>query len=117
MPTMLGRTTVGNNQTSSNVLSGEPFEILPYNALIEYGMTASTIGVNADLTAVGNPLGESQLLNQEVVANLTRTPIYPDDFIGAFTSVAGSRLILRFRNTNASSITAQHHVRITPVQL
>ncbi|MGH2609268.1 MAG: hypothetical protein ACRDHF_09290 [Tepidiformaceae bacterium] len=102
-------TVVAANGLSPNVLSGELFEILPANAVVELYVSGSAAGLRALFS-----IGGVQMLEDAVVNAQNRTPVVPDDLLDTEGGIQGSRLSLRFRNTTAGALTARSLVKITP---
>lgn len=110
MPMIQSSISVAANATNDNVLSGSQFEYLPFNAVCEFGLTASAAGLVADVYSGTDLICESLALS---AAN--RIPLYPDDFALNDVAAAGDRLKIRLRNTTAGALTGFWGVRITPL--
>lgn len=110
MPAIQNSVSISANATNDNVLAGSQFEYLPYNAVIDFGMTASAAGLVADIYSGQDIVAESFAL-----ATTNRIPIKPDDFTLRDIAAAGDRLKLRIRNTTAGALTAFWSVIISPL--
>ena len=110
MPVIQNSISVAANATNENVLAGSQFEYLPMNALIEFGLTGSGLGLQVDVYSGSDVLAESMAL-----PGVNRIPVYPDDFTLNDVAAAGERLKVRVRNTTGGAITAFWSIRITPV--
>lgn len=110
MPTMTDRRSVTANAKVDNVLSGKVYEFLPFDAVVEFGLTASAVGLNATAISGSDVLQDDQEINAQ-----NRMPIYPDDFILNDVAAAGERLVVSLRNTTAGAITAFSAVKLTPL--
>lgn len=97
---------------SINPLSGSQYEYLPFNALVEIGVTSS---VNLVLATVSSG---SDILMEEGPVTLGSAdvfPRYPDEYTLQDVAAAGDRLKINIRNTNAGAATVMTSVRITPI--
>lgn len=103
MPTMQGTVVVGANAVSANVLAGQKWEFVAPGAPVSLSATGSANGLNIQFDA-GLLLIDDQELN---TAN--RYPIIPDDILHQ-GQVPGGRMILRFRNLTAGSLTARWRI-------
>lgn len=101
MPTMQGSISVAANSTSANVLAGLQYEFLPANATVVLSATGSGSGLTASFLA-----GGVTLIDDQPIGLQNRFPIIPDDILTQELIPGGARLLLRFRNTTASAITA-----------
>ncbi len=109
MPVITDRRSIALNATVANVLAGSQYEFLPFDALIEFGLVASAVGLNATVTS-----GTDILQQDQEVSAANRLPIYPDDFVLTDVVAAGERLVVGYRNTTGAAITAFTVVKITP---
>lgn len=110
MPLIQDQVSVPANGSIANVLAGSQYEFLPYDALVEFGMNASAIGLFVDVYSGADALAEAV---QASSAN--RVPLYPDDFALKDVAAAGERLKLRARNSTGAAITLFFAARIEPV--
>lgn len=110
MPVMSIETSVAANGISANVLSGELFEILPSNAVVDLYTTGSAAGLRAQFS-----IGGVQMLEEAAVNAQNRTPLVPDDLLTTEAGVQGQRLSLRYRNTTGGALTARTIVHVRPV--
>jgi len=98
--------------TSATPLSGSQYEYLPFNALVEIGVTSD---VNAVLATVSSG---SDILQEEgpvTKGTLDVFPKYPDEYTLQDVAAAGDRLKVLLRNTNAGTANVLTSVRITPI--
>lgn len=109
-------TNIAANATSAEQIPANR-AVMPYNAIIELGAFANvaTPDINTTFLALGNPLGESIMIDNPIPFGATlRSPIYPDDFIANAVVAKGSSLSLTFRNTTATATTdIQWTIRVT----
>lgn len=97
---------------SAQPLNGSQYEYLPFNALVEVGITSS---VNAVLATVSSG---SDILQEEGPVTLGTAdvfPRYPDEYTLQDVAAAGDRLKINIRNTNAGTAQVMTSVRITPI--
>ncbi len=109
MPVITDRRSVAANASVANVLSGSQYEFLPFDAVVEFGLVASAVGMNATVTS-----GTDILQQDQEISAANRLPIYPDDFVLTDVAAAGERLVVGLRNTTAAAITTFVVVKITP---
>jgi len=97
----------------ANLLTGQIFERIPYDAIIEVGVVQSATGcimsVACDTDIVLQDIGQ---VNIPIKAT---PPVYPDDFMPGFACEAGSRLFVAIRNPTAGTLTGFWAVRINAV--
>ncbi len=110
MPQITDRRSIAANTSVQNVLTGSQFEFLPFDAVVEFGMVASAVGLNASVTS-----GTDILQQDQEVSSANRFPVYPDDFTLNDVAAAGERLVVGYRNTTAGAITIITAVKVTPV--
>ena len=113
MPIIQKALSIAANANLANILAGEFFEFVPYNALVE-------VGFNQNTGAAGNILVDF-ISGSDVVAKdytpliKTTAPIYPDEFTLQDIAGMGERLVLAVRNTTAGAIVVMYTVRISAV--
>lgn len=109
MPLIQGSVSIAANSTNDNVLAGSQFEFLPYDAVLEFGLNGSAIGLNADVYSGQDVLAEAMQVTAQ-----NRVPVYPDDFNLNDVAAAGERIKIRGRNTTGGALTLFYSVRVTP---
>lgn len=110
MPIIQKSLTASASTSYPNILSGEFFEFLPYNALIEVGLNQSATGLTCDF------ISGTDVVAKDYIPLIKATmPIYPDEFTLQDIAAAGERLVLSVRNTTAGALTLLYIVRISPV--
>ncbi len=109
MPVITDRRSVAANASVANVLSGSQYEFLPFDGVVEFGLVASAVGMNATVTS-----GTDILQQDQEISAANRLPIYPDDFVLTDVAAAGERLVVGLRNTTGAAITTFVVVKITP---
>lgn len=95
---------------TANVLAGTQLEYMQYNAKLILGCTGGGSGVRVSLQ-VGNDV----VIDDQLISDLTRWPISPDDFLQDTGSRKGDRNVLRFRNTSGAARTINFVVKALPV--
>jgi len=109
MPTIAVSTSIPANGTVDNVLQGNQYEFLPFNALLEFAVVGALAGLLVDIYS-----GSDNLIESGDVSSANRSPIYPDDFTLNDVARAGERIKVRIRNTTGGAIVAKTTCRITP---
>jgi hypothetical protein len=110
MPLIQNSFNVPAGATLDNVLAGSQFEFLPYDASLNFGTSASGIGVVADVYS-----GQDVLAENMAIANTNRVPVMPDDYALSDVAGAGERIKIRVRNTSAAAVTFFFAVRIDAI--
>ena len=110
MPTFTDRRSVAANAKVDNVMAGSIYEFLPADSLVEFGLQASAIGLNASVVS-----GTDVLLDDQEVAAQNRIAVYPDDFTLNDIAGEGERLKVGYRNTTGAAINAFTVVKISPL--
>ena len=109
MPIITDRRSVAANASVANVFSGSQYEFLPFDAVVEFGIVAAAVGMNASVTS-----GTDILQQDQEVSGVNRFPVYPDDFVLTDVVAAGERLVVALRNTTAAAIVVVSVAKITP---
>jgi len=113
MPEMRGTISLATLLSNANIFSGQVYEYIPYNALIELAVVQSATGlimsVACDTDIVVQDIGQTN------IAIKATPPVYPDDFMPGFACMAGSRLFLAIRNPTAGTLTGFYSCRISPL--
>lgn len=110
MPQINGRVSVAANAIVANQLTGSLYEFAPTDAFVEFGLTASAVGLNASVIT-----GTDVLMDDQEISSQNRFPVYPDDFTLNDAVGRGERLILKLRNTTGVAITVFYSVKLTPL--
>jgi hypothetical protein len=111
MPIINVRNSIATG-ASAQPLAGSQYEYLPFNAMVEVGITSS---VNLVLATVSSG---SDILQEESNVTLGTAdvfPRYPDEYTLQDVAAAGDRLKVNLRNTNAGAAVVMTSVRITPI--
>lgn len=112
MPVVNVRTPLGANATVANVLSGSPYEFLPWPALIEIGILTDANGVLATVSSGSDILQEEGPVQLGTINNM---PKYPDDYLLTDEAAPGDRLIIKLRDTSGAARVVQTSCKITPL--
>lgn len=110
MPVIQQEVVVTANTTNENILQNSLYEIIPFPARIEIGLSATATGLLIDCYS-----GLDTVAEQFRPPENNRVPVYPDDFSLVDAADQGEKLKLRVRNTTGASITLRYTVRITPL--
>jgi hypothetical protein len=110
---MQGTLSIATLASNPNLLTGQIYETVPYNALIEIGVVQSATGlimsISCDQDIVLQDVGQT---NIPIKAT---PPVYPDDFLPGFVCLAQSKLYIAVRNPTGGTLTGFYAVRITAV--
>lgn len=124
MPVILNTAIVAAGAVNNNLVAGSAFEFARVQSVYSMGIFASNAGAfctiqgGSDIIAEEFPVPVSGVAaNNPSGAAMTTTsqfPVIPDEMY--FTDVLnpGDRLVMRFRNPTAGSITAAFVVQISP---
>jgi hypothetical protein len=108
MPRMQeGNLSVAANSTSTNRVAGLTHEFLDRPAQLVFAAAAAAVGLLTSML-----VGGVALVDDQSVSQANRFPIIPDDIIGSET-VAGGRIILRFRNSTGAAIITNWLIDVT----
>lgn len=113
MPLVQSSVSIAAASVNDNVLAGSQFEYLPYNAALEIGLNGDANGGDLRVDVYS---GQDVLLENAPMSTQNRVPVYPDDFQLTDAAMAGERIKIRVRNTNAGAARSIFFsVRITPI--
>lgn len=101
---------VALNATSANLMAGSLYEILARPSIVEFGMTASAVGILATVM-----LGGEVLVQDQEISAAARYPIVPDDWILKAAGRAGAKIYVTYRNRTAGNLNTWLVLNITPV--
>lgn len=110
MPVIQQEVTIGANATNENILQNSLYEVIPFDARIEIGLSAAATGLLIDCYS-----GLDTVAEQYRPPENNRVPVYPDDFALVDAAGAGEKLKVRVRNTTGAGILLRYTVRITPL--
>lgn len=102
--------SVAANATSANVMAGSLYEVLARPSIVEFGMTASAVGILATIL-----LGGETLMQDQEISGANRYPIVPDDWILKAAGRAGAKIYITYRNRTVGALTVTQVLNITPV--
>lgn len=112
MPSIQSSVSVAASSVNDNVLAGSQFEFLPFNSFLEFGLNGDANGADLRIDAYS---GSDVLVENMIPSSQNRIPLYPEDFTLTDVAMAGERIKVRVRNTNAAAArTLFFSVRITP---
>lgn len=109
MPVIQKKVSIAANTTESNILAGENFEFLPYDAQVEFGMNQSATGLAVDIHSGQDLLCDSM----EPLISAT----YPNNEEMDFRDLAaaGERMTVKVTNTTAGALDLYYRVIVTPL--
>lgn len=110
MSTMTDRRSVAANTRTANILAGLPFEFVVEPSIIRIYITASAVGLNADVL-----IGGESLVSDSEVSAANRFPLRPDDLLVEHGGSPGDRLFIALRNTTGVALTGQTLVDVIPL--
>lgn len=109
MPVMQKVVSIAANTTESNILAGENFEFLPYNAEVQFGFNQSATGLEIDVHS-----GQDLLCSQFEPLIQTTAPNNEEmDFSDIVA--AGERLTVKVTNTTGGALNILYRIIINPM--
>lgn len=111
MPLIKARTTMTANGTATP-LSGNQYEFLPFDALVEFAILADT-GATVNATVYSGSDVLMQNSNVDILA-VASPIIYPDHYNLSDVAAAGERLNVVLQEAAAGTPIVRTTVRITP---
>lgn len=109
MPRMSNSVTVAANAISTNQLAGLIDEFLRVDSAVRLAAVAAATGLNVTFI-----LGNTALINDQLVSDANRFPQIPEDVVAQSGAFAGERMILTFRNTTGAGILVKWLVDVEP---
>ena len=112
MPSMSGRISVGIGGTSGNVLTGQQYELAPFDGNVEF-LAVSTV----NLVTCSIFSGSDILIQPGGAVPISATenaPVYPDHVLAEDEVAEGDRLNFTFVNGNAGAAIVNWRVMISP---
>lgn len=92
---------IAANSTNNNVLQGEQYQTIPFDAVLKLLETGSAAGLRRTLNVAGR-----SIISRGFVNSQNRTPIEPDDVvIGDVEAYQGQQVFLQVENTTAGALT------------
>lgn len=114
-----GRRSIGAAGFVANLLTGQVFENIPYDANVEIALISATAAADPTTGLIAQVSCDGDIVLQDVnEPNLlvkATTAVYPDDYALQLQCTAGSRLFLQVRNNSIAAIVAFYGVRIQPI--
>lgn len=99
---MLSSDNLTANSTSANLLAGNTFEFVTEESNVSIYAAANATGINMTILADGDVVMDDQPL---VFIDTTPKVMIPDYFLTSFDVSAGTRLIIKLRETAGVSTT------------
>jgi hypothetical protein len=115
-----GRRSIAAAVFIPNLLTGQIFENIPYNAQVDIGLTQAAVDGTPALGLIVQVACDGDIVLQDVneqnVQIKATAPIWPDDYTIQLACLAGSRLFLQARNNSAATTHILFYaVRISPL--
>lgn len=109
MPVIQKKVSIAANTTESNILAGDPWEFLSFDAQVVFGFNQSATGLEVDIHT-----GHDNIASQmEPLISAT----YPNaDEMDLIDLVAGGeRIVAKVTNTTGGSLDLYYKIVITPL--
>lgn len=113
MPTMKSSTSIPANATVTNVLDGQDYQLLPFDALGDLYVSQSATGLELEFKLTATSLASG--ITPNIAAAAGRVQQDTDAIFRGEPMPAGKQLKLTFRNTTAGALTANWWVELTQV--
>lgn len=110
MPVIQIETAVAAGAVNNNLVAGSAFEFARTRSLVSIGLTQSATGGFATIQS-----GADVIAEEFSPVILTRFPVIPDEMYYTDLMEAGDRLVLRYRNPTAGSLTVRALVQMSGV--
>jgi hypothetical protein len=103
-----------------NLLTGQIFENIPYNAQVEIGLCQAAVDGTPALGLIAQVACDGDIvlqdINEQNIAIKSTAPIWPDDYTIQLACLMGSRLFIQVRNNSAATThICFYGVRISPL--
>jgi hypothetical protein len=109
MPRMAATAAMTANQQTVNLLADQLGEWVQRPSRVSLAVTGSTTGIRATFI-----VGGVSVLDDVLVGNQNRFPIFPDDIIGQWMVGGGAQLFLSFREAAGGTPTYYYIVDTDP---
>jgi len=109
MPVVQKKVSIAANTIESNILAGDPFEFLQYDAQVVFGFNASATGLAVDIFT-GTDLVVSELEPLVAATYPNNDELDVTDLVGA-----GERVTIRVNNTTGGALDLYYRLIITPL--
>ena len=108
MPMIQKKVTIAANTTVSNVLAGDPWEFLSYDAQVQFGFNQSATGLEVSLHTGHDQLADSiEPLISATYPNNDEMDLV--DLVGG-----GERMVMKVTNTTGGGLDLYYRILITP---
>lgn len=111
MPFIAKRVALSANSTAS-ALADDQFEYLPYDALVQFALSADATGVLMTIFSGGDLLMDE---GPVPIGTINVFPKYPDDYHLEDVAAGGERLKIRLRDTSGVARVVMVGVRISQI--
>ena len=110
MPVIQFETAVAAGAVNNNLVSGSAFEFARTRQVVSIGVSQSATGGFCTIQA-----GPDIIAEEFAPAILTRYPIIPDEMYYTDVMEVGDRLVIRYRNPTAGSLTVRGIVQVSAI--
>jgi hypothetical protein len=115
-----GRRSIAAGVFIPNLLTGQIFENIPYDAQVDIALNQAAVDGTPALGIIAQVACDGDIVLQDVnEQNLqikATSPIWPDDYTIQLACIAGSRLFMQIRNNSAATThVCFYAVRISPL--
>lgn len=111
MPFIAKRIALGASSVVS-ALADDQFEYLPYDALVQFALSADATGVLMTIFSGGDLLMDE---GPVPIGTINVFPKYPDDYHLEDVAAGGERLKIRLRDTSGAARVVMVGVRISQI--
>jgi len=111
MPIFTKTVPLAANGVVDSVMAGSIYERLPWNALVEIGITTDAAGVLTTISSGSDILAESGPVD---IGTINRLPIYPDQFHYPDEASFNDLLKISLRDTSGAARVVMVAIRFTP---
>lgn len=114
-----GRRSIAAGGFVANLLTGQIFENIPFDANVEIALISATAAADPTTGIIAQIACDGDIVLQDVnepnlVVKAT-APVYPDDYAIQLQCTAMSRLFLQVRNNSIGAIVVFYGVRLQPI--
>ena len=115
-----GRRSIAAAVFVPNLLTGQIFENIPYDAQVDIALNQAAVDGTPALGLIAQVACDGDIVLQDVneqnIQIKATAPIWPDDYTIQLACVAGSRLFIQVRNNSvATTHICFYAIRISPI--
>jgi hypothetical protein len=108
----IGKRIALSASTTVSALADDQFEYLPYDALVQFALSADATGVLMTIFSGGDLLMDE---GPVPIGTINVFPKYPDDYHLEDVAAGGERLKIRLRDTSGAARVVMVGVRISQI--